>query len=168
VIPRRRRLRNRATRSFTLGARLDGVFVYSGAAPGGNQTVENPLATIPDHSCLERNRERRSQERARGSLPGSGHGTVDIERWAAARSGRYLVGPAEWWRGWFAMWVKEEITERVEGKARDHRRQAESRRSEPSESLRSSRPGRDCERNRNGRMRAIPPRRRTSVLGANA
>ena len=110
----------RATRSFTLEPYWTESFVYGGARLVGTKTVENPLATIPDPSCLERNRERRSRNEPEVPCPGVGHGTVDIERWGrGAYQVEVLVDKQKVATGWFAMWVKEEIYGEVEGRTRD-------------------------------------------------
>lgn len=110
----------RATRPFTLEPDWTESFVYSGARLVGTKTVENPLATIPDPSCLERNRQRRTQNEPEVPCPGVGHGTVDLERWGrGAYQVDILVDKQKVATGWFAMWVKEEIYGEVEGKTRD-------------------------------------------------
>lgn len=105
---------------FALEGDWTDSFVFAGTRKVGTITVDNPVASIPDPGCLERNAERRSRNEPEVSCPAVGRGSVELERWAR---GVYqvdiLVDKQRVATGRFAMWEKGEIYGKVEEKTRD-------------------------------------------------
>jgi hypothetical protein len=111
---------HRGSHVFALEGDWTDSFVFAGARKVGTITVDNPVASIPDPACLERNADRRRRNEPEVSCPAVGHGSVDLERWGR---GVYqvdiLVDKQTVATGRFAMWGKDEIYGEVEEKTRD-------------------------------------------------
>ena len=111
---------HRGAHVFALEGDWTDSFVFAGARKVGTITVDNPVASIPDPACLERNADRRRRNEPEVSCPAVGHGSVDLERWGR---GVYqvdiLVDKQTVATGRFAMWEKGEIYGEVEEKTRD-------------------------------------------------
>ena len=111
---------HRDTHRFTLEGDWTESFVFAGARKVGTVTVDNPVASIPDPACLERNADRRRRNEAEVPCPAVGHGAVDLERWGR---GVYqvdiMVDRRRVATGSFAMWGKGEIYGQVEERTRD-------------------------------------------------